>query len=90
MSFSSNKGLPKFVFGLIILNKLTRIPSPRTPVYHLSSPYNYPNSRLCIWGRLGGVTILDGQREIVERGEGIRGAGDWWEYVSNTEGQVVA
>jgi len=41
MSFSSNKGLPKFVFGLIILNKFTRIPSPRTPVYHLSRPYKY-------------------------------------------------
>lgn len=39
MSFSSNKGLPKFVFGRIILNKFTRIPSPRTPVYYLPRPY---------------------------------------------------
>jgi hypothetical protein len=39
MSFSSNSGLPKLVFGWILLNKLTRIPSPRTPVYYVSSPY---------------------------------------------------
>ena len=36
------------------------------------------------------VTIMDEQGGMVERGEGIRGDGDWWEYASHSEGQVVA
>lgn len=36
------------------------------------------------------VTISDQEGRIVERGVGIRREGDWWEYVSNTEGKIVA
>jgi len=35
------------------------------------------------------VMILDGQGKVVEKGEGIRKKGDWWEYVPTTEGKVV-
>lgn len=36
------------------------------------------------------VTVLDEEGVIRERGEGVRGEGDWWEFVSNAEGQVSA
>jgi hypothetical protein len=42
------------------------------------------------------VMILDKQGKVVEKGdcealrtEGIRGEGDWWEYVPTAEGKVV-
>jgi len=34
------------------------------------------------------VTVLDEEGKIVERGEGVRGEGDCWEFVSSAEGQV--
>jgi len=34
------------------------------------------------------VTILNEEGEIREKGEGLRGEGDWWEYGSATEGRV--
>ncbi len=36
------------------------------------------------------VTVLDEEGEIRERGEGVRGEGDWWEYVPSADGQVIA
>ena len=35
------------------------------------------------------VTILDEEGGVREKGEGMRGEGDWWEYVSSTEGNVL-
>jgi hypothetical protein len=42
------------------------------------------------------VLILDEQGKVVEKGdcealrkEGLRGEGDWWEYVPAAEGKVV-
>jgi hypothetical protein len=34
--------------------------------------------------------ILDEQGKVVEKGEGLRGEGNWWEYVPTAEGKVVA
>lgn len=34
------------------------------------------------------VMILDNEGKIREKGEGVRGSGDWWEYVTTTEGRV--
>lgn len=34
------------------------------------------------------VAILDEKGETREKGEGIRGEGDWWECVTETEGRV--
>lgn len=34
------------------------------------------------------VTILEEEGEIREKGEGIRGEGNWWKYVSGKEGRV--
>jgi len=36
------------------------------------------------------VTILDQEWKVVEKGEGIRGKGDWWEYRSGAEGKILA
>lgn len=35
------------------------------------------------------VMVLDEAGEVREKGEGIRGEGDWWEYVPAAEGKVV-
>jgi hypothetical protein len=35
------------------------------------------------------VIILDEAGKVVEKGKGIRGEGDWWEYVPGTEGKVI-
>ena len=35
------------------------------------------------------VMILDKKQKVVEKGEGIRKKGDWWEYLPGTEGTVV-
>lgn len=35
------------------------------------------------------VRVLDEEGGIVEKGEGVRGEGDWWEYVPTAEGKVV-
>jgi hypothetical protein len=35
------------------------------------------------------VLILDEQGKVVEKAEGIKGKGDWWEYESTAEGKVV-
>jgi len=41
--------------------------------------------------RVAGVVIvvLDENGEVREKGEGVRGEGDWWEYVISREGKVV-
>jgi hypothetical protein len=36
------------------------------------------------------VTILDQEGNVVEKGEGVRGEGDLWEYASCAQGQVMA
>lgn len=36
------------------------------------------------------VMILDTRGKMVEKGEGIKGQGDWWDYVSRTKGKIVA
>src|SRR6266542_4065667 len=36
------------------------------------------------------VTVLDEEGGIRERGEGVRGEGDKWDYVSNAAGKVMA
>jgi hypothetical protein len=36
------------------------------------------------------VTILDKKGKVLEKGEGIKGKGDWWVYVSNAQGRIVA
>jgi len=35
------------------------------------------------------ITMLDEEGNIVEMGEGIRGEGDWWEYIPKTTGETV-
>src|SRR5262245_55909332 len=35
------------------------------------------------------VMILDKQGKEVEKGEAIKGEGDWWEYMPRAEGKVV-
>ena len=35
------------------------------------------------------VMILDKKGKVIEKGEGVRGKGDWWEYVPDAEGKVV-
>jgi len=35
------------------------------------------------------VMVLDEKGKTVEKGEGIKGKGDWWEYVPTAEGKVV-
>ena len=34
-------------------------------------------------------TLLDEEGNAVEKGEGIRGEGDWWEYIPKTTGETV-
>ena len=36
------------------------------------------------------VMVLDEEGRVVEKGEGLRSEGDWWEYVPAAEGRVVA
>jgi hypothetical protein len=36
------------------------------------------------------VTISDEDGKTLEKGDGIRREGDWWEYVSNTQGSILA
>jgi hypothetical protein len=35
------------------------------------------------------VTILDEEAKVMEKSEGIRGEGDWWEYVPKTCGKMI-
>jgi hypothetical protein len=35
------------------------------------------------------VLVLNEKGKIVEKGEAIKGRGDWWEYVPGTEGKMV-
>jgi hypothetical protein len=35
------------------------------------------------------ITILDEEGRILEKGEGIRGEGDWWEYISSSGGKTI-
>ena len=35
------------------------------------------------------VMILDEQGKVIEKGEGLRIEGDWWEYVPTAEGKVA-
>jgi hypothetical protein len=32
---------------------------------------------------------VDEQGKVVEKGEAIKGRGDWWEYVPTTEGKLA-
>jgi hypothetical protein len=36
------------------------------------------------------VRVLDAEGHVLEKGEGIRAEGDWWDYVCNTNGKVIA
>jgi len=36
------------------------------------------------------VSILDEEGNVVEKAEGIRGEGDWWEVVCASEGRILA
>lgn len=36
------------------------------------------------------VSILDEEGNVVEKGEGIKGEGDWWEVVCASEGKIIA
>ena len=38
----------------------------------------------------GQVTIVDKAGETAEKGEAIKGKGDWWDYASGAEGKIVA
>jgi hypothetical protein len=35
------------------------------------------------------VTVLDEEGKVLEKGEGIKGEGKWWEFASNTEGKTI-
>ena len=35
------------------------------------------------------VMILDEEGKVMEKGEGIRGKGDWWAYLPTADGKVV-
>ena len=35
------------------------------------------------------VLVLDEEGKILEKGDANQGRGDWWEYVTTTEGKVV-
>jgi hypothetical protein len=35
------------------------------------------------------ISVLDEKGKVVEKGAGVRGKGDWWEYAPATEGKVV-
>ena len=35
------------------------------------------------------VTVLDNESTMLEKGEAIRGEGDWWEYIPRTMGKMI-
>ena len=35
------------------------------------------------------ITILDDEGKVLDKGEGVRQKGDWWEYVPNTAGKRI-
>jgi len=35
------------------------------------------------------MMILDEKGKLIERGKGLRGKGDWWEYVSGAADKAV-
>src|SRR5688572_15165815 len=35
------------------------------------------------------VTVLDDEGQVLEKGEAVRGAGDWWEFASQSEGKRI-
>jgi hypothetical protein len=35
------------------------------------------------------VTVLDNDGTVLEKGEAVRGEGDWWEYVPKTMGKTI-
>jgi hypothetical protein len=35
------------------------------------------------------VTVLDQEGSVLEKGEAVRGEGDWWEFTSQTEGKKI-
>jgi hypothetical protein len=35
------------------------------------------------------VLVLDEKGKVVEKGEGIKKKGDWWEYVPTAQGKLV-
>jgi hypothetical protein len=36
------------------------------------------------------VSVLDEEGKVIEKGEGIKGKGDWWDYVPRAEGKILA
>lgn len=36
------------------------------------------------------VTILDEDGQVLEKGEGTKGTGDWWHYAPSTQGRILA
>jgi hypothetical protein len=35
------------------------------------------------------ITILDEEKKVMEKGEAIKGEGDWWEFVPKTAGKII-
>jgi hypothetical protein len=35
------------------------------------------------------VTVLDDEGQVLEKGEAVRGAGDWWEFACQSEGKRI-
>lgn len=35
------------------------------------------------------VTVLDDAGQVLEKGEAVRGAGNWWKFASRTEGKTI-
>ena len=35
------------------------------------------------------ITILDGEGNVVEQGEAVRGEGDWWEFAAQAAGTSI-
>jgi hypothetical protein len=36
------------------------------------------------------VTIVDGEGKVVEKGNAINTEGNWWEFVTNASGKILA
>lgn len=63
-----------------------------SPVIHCverrgATVYIQVTDDICVTGVK--VRVLDEEGVVVEKGEGVRGEGDWWEYVASAECKVV-